>query len=210
VGVRNALRRLLAASGIAPEAIEGVFVGTTAAVNAVLEEKELLRVGLLRLAGQKPALRAGCHFPPSLRQKVLSSVQTIGGGHECFGQEISPLDRHEARRAIEALLDEGAEGIAIVGVFAPLYSEHEHAIARIARDVAGKDFPLSCSGDIGGLGFMERENATILNVALKKVIAKGFAELREAVEKLGIVSKSSWFAMMAARWIFKRRSDFQS
>jgi N-methylhydantoinase A/oxoprolinase/acetone carboxylase beta subunit len=186
IGVGCALRTIFAKKVATPEEIEGVFIGTTAAVNAILEEKNLLKVGIIRIAGQTPALRTGFQFPPSLRKKVISGVRTIGGGYECFGAPLCPFDPQEAIKAIEELLDEGAEALGVVGVFSPIYQEQEKKLADIIARICPEDFPVSLSSDIGGLGFYERENATILNSALKKVMQAGFQKMKEVAKAEGL------------------------
>jgi N-methylhydantoinase A/oxoprolinase/acetone carboxylase beta subunit len=185
-GVGLAIRTILDKKVVIPDEIEAIFIGTTAAVNAVLEEEGLLKVGLIRIAGQNPALRAGFQFPPSLRKKVISGVRTIGGGFECFGASISTFEKVEAEQAIEALLQEGAEAFAIVGVFSPLYQEQERKLEELIRSMCPKEFPISLSSDIAGLGFYERENATILNSSLKKVMHSGFQKMKEVAKGEGL------------------------
>jgi N-methylhydantoinase A/oxoprolinase/acetone carboxylase beta subunit len=154
--------------------VRAIILGTTQATNAILEGKDLYKVGILRIAGQKPdSLPSGYGWPLALKTKVIAGCETINGGFECDGREITPFNRKEANEAIRRLKNQGAEGIAIVGVFSPLNREQE----QMAAEEAG-EMPYSISSDLGGIGFIERENSTILNVALKKVMAKGFSDLK--------------------------------
>ena len=90
--------------------IKQVQVGTTHATNALLEGRDLYKVGVVRLAGHQPLLQP---------QGVL--LETVGGGFEFNGRPITPFDRQEVIRAIERLVEKGAESIAIVGSFSPLF-----------------------------------------------------------------------------------------
>ena len=61
------------------------------------------------------------------------------------------------------------DAVAVSAVFSPMSADHELAAADIARDVLGPDVILSLSHEIGSLGLLPRENATILNSALSGV-----------------------------------------
>ena len=58
--------------------------------------------------------------------------------------------------------------MAITSVFAPVSARHELAAAEIVQRELG-DVHVSLSHEIGSLGLLERENATILNAALAGV-----------------------------------------
>ena len=165
--------------------VERVLVGTTHATNALLQKEDLYRVGLIRIAGHNPMTLPPCFgWPKDLQETVFVGCVTVGGGYECNGSEITPFCRKQLRSAIDDLLKKGAESFAIVGVFSPLYPEHELAVLE---EVNGK-FPISLSHQIGGVGIIERENSTLLNAALKKPLAKGFSLLKRSLEKRGILA----------------------
>ena len=177
-----AITQLLERQGLAN--IEAVFIGTTHATNALLEEKDLLPIGLIRIAGQRPDVTAGYTWPKTLQSIVIKGQRTIAGGFECDGSEICRFDEKGARRAIDELLALGCKGLAIVGSFSMLNSSHEKLVKAIIEDVVGTKFPITCSYEISGLGFLERENATILNTSLKYVMAKGFQNIQNALKEL--------------------------
>ena len=63
-------------------------------------------------------------------------------------------------------------------VFSTVRNDDELRAATIAREVLGEDVHVSISSEIGSMGLIERENATILNAALYDVARKfteGFA-----------------------------------
>lgn len=184
-GVRKGLEVILQTAH--PSSILGIFVGTTHATNAIVEQKNLYSVGLIRIAGHYPTSLRPCYgWPKELASKVLTGYETIDGGFECDLREISPFSRKKAKEAFLKLLDQGMESLAIIGVFSPLSYVHELACLEEIRMVAGDDFPISLSHEIGGIGFIERENATLLNGALKKAIAEGFRHLDEVKTACGL------------------------
>lgn len=73
----------------------------------------------------------------------------------------------------------GVKSIAISCVFSTVRNDHEVEAAKLCREVMGEDVHVSISSEIGSMGLIERENATILNAALWKVaerFTEGFAK----------------------------------
>jgi N-methylhydantoinase A/oxoprolinase/acetone carboxylase beta subunit len=62
----------------------------------------------------------------------------------------------------------------------------EHRAAAIIAEDAGDDVPVSISSEIGSIGLLERENATVLNAAVTAVARRVAAAFREALDALGI------------------------
>src|SRR4029453_909950 len=70
-------------------------------------------------------------------------------------------------------------------VFAPLWEEHERAAEEIVRKELG-DLPISLSSQIGSLGLLERENATVLNASLIDVARGVTSAIAGALEGNGL------------------------
>jgi len=73
----------------------------------------------------------------------------------------------------------GIKSVAISSVFSPVRNDDEKKAAEICKEVMGADTHVSISSEIGSMGLIERENATILNAALYKVaetFTEGFAK----------------------------------
>jgi N-methylhydantoinase A/oxoprolinase/acetone carboxylase beta subunit len=187
VGFRQALTSLFAHGKIAKSEVTRVFVGTTHATNAILERRDLYKVGLIRIAGHHPDSLPPCYdWPQALKEEILVGSVTVGGGVECDGASITPFEKVQVKQAAEALVQKGAESLAVISVFAPIYPEQELEAEVVIRQLLGAAFPCSLSHKIGGIGFIERENSTLLNAALKKCLAKGFQQLQQELLALGI------------------------
>ena len=91
----------------------------------------------------------------------------VDGGIEFDGRDLSPLDTGAIARFLGQVAGT-ADGVAITSVFAPVSARHELAAAEIVKRELG-EVHLSLSHEIGSLGLIERENATILNGALAGV-----------------------------------------
>ncbi len=186
-GVKIILEQLLKQAAIPPNAIDSVVIGTTHATNAILEGKDLLKVGLLRLLDGKPRFpSAGFGWPHFLKQKVIGACETCEGGYECDGRASSRFNRQEIKAAIQGLLENEVEAISVVGAFSPLNGYQEQEVGILIQELAGAEFPFSLSHQIGGIGLIERENAALLNSALKKVIANGFNSMECVLKQLNI------------------------
>jgi N-methylhydantoinase A/oxoprolinase/acetone carboxylase beta subunit len=165
-GIRAALSAVLAELGDARDRVSRVMLGTTHATNAIVRRRGLGRVAVIRLGAP-----ASTEFPPlsdwpaDLRGVVLAGALLAGGGHMIDGYPISPLDIDGIRRFLDGL--EGRfDAVAVCGIFSPSFPEQELEVASIVGDHVGVDVPVSLSHEIGALGLLERENATVLNAAL--------------------------------------------
>ena len=183
IGFQKVLSDILQQTNVPTSSVEGIFLGTTHATNAILQQQDLYRVGVIRLAGHMPDSIPSCYaWPQEMKKAIYVDTETVNGGFECQGEPITPLDLKEVEAAIERLIAKGSESLAIIGTFSPLNSEQELAIKNLVKD----KIPVSLSHQIGGIGFLERENSTILNAALKKVMATGFKRLEKVLIDLKI------------------------
>ena len=159
--------------------------GTTHATNAVLERRGLRRVGVLRLGGPATrAIRPLFGWPADLREAVSAGERIVHGGIEFDGRELSPLDAEAVARFAGEVAGR-ADAIAIASVFAPVSDEHERAAEEIVRKELG-DLPISLSSQIGSLGLLERENATVLNASLIDVARGVTSAIAGALERNGL------------------------
>ncbi|MCI2264285.1 hydantoinase/oxoprolinase family protein [Sediminivirga luteola] len=189
-GVEHAIDLLLESTGCPPEAIAHAMLGTTHCTNAIVQRRGLGRVGVIRLGAPAttsvPPLEG---WPGELRAAVEGGTAMLPGGHEIDGRPITEFDPAALARACEGLRG-AVDAIAITGVFSPVVPEQERQAARIATELLG--IPVSVSAEIGAVGLLERENATILNAALRSTLdamSRGFSR---ALEARGVTAQI-WF-----------------
>ena len=177
-GIRAALDEVLV--GLDHSRISKAMLGTTHSANAIIQRRGLDRVAVLRLAAPSSlGVRPGAAWPDDIRSLVIGTAAIIEGGHEYNGTEIAPLDTEAVRRLAADAVRSGCRSVAVAGAFSPAESEHELRSRDILHAELGADFPVSLSHEIGALGLLERENATILNAALLSVatgVISGFEE----------------------------------
>ena len=165
-GIQAALSAVIHQLGDDAARIGRVMLGTTHATNAILERRALGRVGAIRLGAPATlSLNPMESWPVDLRETVCADSVILRGGHYIDGRRISDLDEEGIVEFAESLRGQ-ADAIAVTGVFSPASTEDELRAAALVREVLGRDFPVSMSHEIGSLGIVERESATILNAAL--------------------------------------------
>ncbi len=167
-GIIAAIDAVLRAPEAAPERITHVMLGTTHATNAVLERRNLRRIAVLRIGGPAThSIRPMFGWPRDLTAAISAGAAIVDGGIEFDGRDLSPLDTEAIIRFLGQVAG-AADGVAITSVFAPVSARHELAAAEIVKRELG-ELHMSLSHEIGSIGLIERENATILNGALTGV-----------------------------------------
>jgi N-methylhydantoinase A/oxoprolinase/acetone carboxylase beta subunit len=81
----------------------------------------------------------------------------------------------------------------VTSVFASVSPRHELAAEEVVRRVMGDDVSVSLSHEVGSVGLLERENATVLNAALVAVAAEVAVALEEGLRAHGL-SPATFFA----------------
>lgn len=188
-GITLVLKELLESSRVAGDEIAAVMIGTTHFTNAFVHGEGLCSVAIVRLC--LPATQAVppmADWPEPALARLRSGSYLCRGGHEFDGRPIAELDEQEIRRVAQRIRQDGLQSIAITAVHSPVDPSHERRAAEIfAQELPG--IPVSLSHEIGRIGMLERENATIVNASLRllaRSVTRGF---REAVDRVGIDSR---------------------
>jgi N-methylhydantoinase A/oxoprolinase/acetone carboxylase beta subunit len=185
-GIVAALAALQAEYTFAPQAISAVMIGTTHFINALVEARRLaptaaVRFGLPATGSLPPFV----DWPPHLVEAIAGRGYLCHGGHEFDGRHIAPLREDELRKVVDDLAAHGVRSVAISSVFSPVNSEFEARAGEfIARELP--EVAISLSHEIGRIGLLERENATIINAALRELAARIVDGLAACVADAGI------------------------
>ena len=108
-------------------------------------------------------------------------------GTNMTAELIASVDPNELRQVAASIRDRGIEAVAITSVFSPISDSHERAAAEIISSEL-PDAAISLSSEIGRLGLIERENATIVNACLSGLAIRIVRSLEEAVARLAIAA----------------------
>ncbi len=185
-GVANAIRAMLEAGGVLASQIGALMIGTTHFLNAVVEGKQLEKVGILRLCGASTrALPPMIDWPDRLRELVDGGAALVDGGVNFDGSPLAPLDASAIRMACRKWRAKGVRAVAICSVFALVDARMEtEAAAIVAEEMP--DAAISLSHRIGRTGLLARESATILNASLHRLGADTVSAFRSAFAGLGL------------------------
>jgi N-methylhydantoinase A/oxoprolinase/acetone carboxylase beta subunit len=180
-GVAAAIGAVLAQSSVSPADISAVMIGTTHFTNALVQRQDIDRVGILRLSSPAAeALPPLTGWPADLADTVKAETFLLPGGYEVDGREIAPFDEARVRAAARALRDAGIASVAISSAFASVNSTMEDRAAAVVRE----EYPgatISLSSAIGRIGFIERENAVLLNAALTSLATRVISSFERAL-----------------------------
>jgi N-methylhydantoinase A/oxoprolinase/acetone carboxylase beta subunit len=191
-GIEASIESVLALDAVDVSRITHVMLGTTHATNAVIERRGLQKVAVIRIGSPAThSVRPLFGWPEDLRAAVAVDQTIVRGGIELDGREIVPFDDEAVRRFLESLR-EPVDAVAITSVFAPVSPRHELAAEEVTRSVLG-DVDVSLSHQVGSIGLLERENATVLNAALIGVAGQVLQALQKALSAHGL-SPVTFFA----------------
>ncbi|KAF5500370.1 putative D-/L-hydantoinase subunit A [Colletotrichum siamense] len=192
-GIKTAVRTVLAAANLtnSPERIASVTIGTTHFINAVIERdvRRLQKVGVLRLS--KSFLRevpAFAEFPPDLAAVLKSYVGIVDGGLHIDGSQEAPVIEAQVVAECAKIRESGVGAVVISGVYSPIdevFGQEEKVRDIVLREVPGID--VVCSKEASAsIGFIERENAAILNGAILRYARKTVSRFRLAIKRLNL------------------------
>jgi N-methylhydantoinase A/oxoprolinase/acetone carboxylase beta subunit len=188
-GIKATLESLGQQSPFAPGDIRAVMIGTTHFINALVEARQLAPTAVLRLGlPATSSLPPMVDWPERLVRAISGRAYLAHGGHEFDGRHIAELDESELRRHAQDMAEHGIRSLAISSVFSPINSEFEQRAAEIVAEEVGPGMAVSLSHEIGRVGLLERENATIINAALRELAVGIVDGLAETLAGLGIES----------------------
>lgn len=187
-GILDSLKALGATGVLKGKKLDGVMIGTTHFINAVVQRRHLTKVGALRLGMPASAsLPPFCDWPEDLADLVRGGVWMVEGGHEYDGRLFMPLDEAAVTKAAGEMKAKGLKSVAISAIFSPLDPTHEKRAAElVAKVIPGA--VITCSSDLGRIGLLERENAGLLNAALADLSRDTIAAFEKAIRDSGIAA----------------------
>jgi N-methylhydantoinase A/oxoprolinase/acetone carboxylase beta subunit len=166
--------------------IDGVIIGTTHFINAVVQRRHLGRIAAVRIGMPAAAsLPPFCDWREDLAAWCRGEVFMLEGGHDYDGREIMPFAEGAMRAAARRIREAGIGAVGVSAIFSPLDASHEERAAQIlAEECPG--VAVTLSHRLGRIGLLERENAALLNAALGDLARVTIAGFREAIGKSGI------------------------
>ena len=190
------LKELFAQTSLAGGAIEEIRHGTTVASNAILEHKGA-RTGLITTKGFRDVLEIRTlrmprlydltwTKPPALVERYLRQV--VDERIDAQGDVQRALDPTDAERAVQALLAERVETIAVCLLHSFVNPVHELTIRDIIRRMAPR-MPVSISYEVlPEIKEYERTSTTVVNAYVMPVVATYLRAFRMGLDGAGIAA----------------------
>ncbi|KPM37576.1 hypothetical protein AK830_g8985 [Neonectria ditissima] len=190
LGINDAITAMFKSAAIKPDDVASVTIGTTHFVNAVVERDaaRLSPVAVLRLCGPFSKHTPPCvDWPDDMRELILGHYALLKGGLEVDGYLISDIDEDEIKSECAIIREKGIKSIVVIGIFSPIDTverQEERAADIVKAAIPGCD--VVCSKEVANLGFLERENAAILNASILPFARKTIRSFHEPVKRLGL------------------------
>ncbi|MGH3099194.1 MAG: hydantoinase/oxoprolinase family protein [Streptosporangiales bacterium] len=177
--------------------------GTTIATNALLEGRGK-RVGLIQTRGfgdtlsimrgfksyglaeeQVKQFRTLVKQPPAVPKSLTEEVSERV---DYRGRVVRPLDEDDARRAVTALRDAGAEVFAVSLLWSFKNDAHERRIAEIVRELVPDASVTLSSEFLPRIGEYERALTTAVNASLRPVLRSSLDSFERTLGQAGLSS----------------------
>jgi N-methylhydantoinase A len=187
------LSELFRETGLDGGAVEEVMHGTTVASNAILELRGA-RTGLITTKGFRDVLELrrlrmprlydlGWEKPPALVDRYLR--MEVAERVNARGEIVTPLDPADVERALDRLLGEGIEALAVCLLNAYANPVHEALIKAVVTRRA-PDLPLCISSEVlPEIKEYERTSTTVINAYVMPVVRRYLATLRRGLADVG-------------------------
>jgi N-methylhydantoinase A len=192
----DGLAELFSETGLAGDAMEEIRHGTTVASNAILEHKGA-RTGLITTQGFRDVLEIRTLRMPRLYDLSWTKPaplverylrQVVDERIDAHGNVQRALDPADAERAVQALLDEGVETIAVCLLHSFTNPVHELAIRDLIRRMAPA-IPVSISYEVlPEIKEYERTTTTVINAYVMPVVATYLRALRKDLDDARIAA----------------------
>lgn len=202
-GIVAAISTVLQQSGVGKNQITSVMIGTTQFTNAFVERKNLLPVGVFRIAlPATKSLRPMVDWPEEIRQNIGDASYLLRGGYHYDGRANVPFDEKGVMEAVRDMKRRGLKTAAVTAMFSPVNDDLEIRTEEIIRNEI-PDAKVTLSSRIGRIGLLERENTAIMNACLAEMATRVVQSFSKALKDLNIqapffISQNDGTLMQAA------------
>ncbi|KAI5303091.1 hypothetical protein KEM56_000041 [Ascosphaera pollenicola] len=189
-GIETAVRSVLEQSKVSREEISCLIIGTTHFINAIVEHdvRRLSKVAIIRLSKSfTREVPPFSDFPPVLREIMNGHYGYVDGGLNIDGSAEASINEDKVIEQCRVIKKKGLTAIVISGVFSPIddrFQQEQRVRAIMQRELPQVD--IVCSSDVSQIGFLERENASILNASILNFARRTINGFKAAMEKLGL------------------------
>ncbi|KAF4991690.1 hypothetical protein FGRMN_7663 [Fusarium graminum] len=187
-GIKAAVQSVLDGCNVDRRHIASLSIGTTHFINAIIErdQRHLSKVAIIRLSKSfTREVPPFSDFPIELKDIMCGYCTQVDGGLQIDGGMEAPVVESQVIEACAQIRQRGIEAIVVCGVFSPL--DHHFHQEETVRKIINRELPkasVTCSSEISNLGFLERENASILNASIHRFAQRTIREFKSAMKSL--------------------------
>ena len=174
---------------------ERFVLGNTIVTNAI-DEMKLADVGLITTHGFKDTLRIARsgrdidrdphHLRPYPHPVDRRNIREVIERVDAYGAIVVPLDEQQAIGEIDALAEAGVEAIAVCLLWSFRDPTHERRLAELVHE-RHPHIPVSLSSELTPVyREYERMVTTVLDAAVKPIVAGHFEELERRLRESGL------------------------
>ena len=188
--INNGVKEL----GIGPDSVSEVSHGFTVATNAIIENKGA-KTALISTEGFRDVLELRRNRVPRLydlyyeKPPALVKPQLRMEVRERLnfqGEVLRPLDNADVDKAVDRILKEEVEAVAVCLLHSYANPDHEQQIGQVIRQRA-PDVILTLSSDLlPEMKEYERTSTTVINCFVRPVVERYLGRLIEGLQRMGI------------------------
>ncbi|MFZ4808620.1 MAG: hydantoinase/oxoprolinase family protein [Hyphomicrobiaceae bacterium] len=193
----DGLAEVFREQSLAGSDVEEIRHGTTVASNAILEKKGA-RVGLITSKGFRDVLEIRTLRMPRMYDLAWTKPeplverylrQVVDERIDATGQVERALSPADAERAVDALLAEGVEAVAVCLLNSFTNPVHELMLRDVLRRKA-PGLPLSISYEVlPEIKEYERTSTTVINAYVMPIVATYLKALRQSLDAAGVPAR---------------------
>ena len=194
IAITAGITRLLADAQTPIDALHSVVHGTTLVANTVIERKGA-RVGLITTAGFRDAIEMGKEIRYDLYDLFLERPEALAPRHlrrevservDANGAVLLPFDAQGFRAAVDALVADGAEAIAVSFVHAYRNPAHEQA-AKAILQAEFPQLPVTLSAEVAPeIREFERTSTAVCNAYVQPLVDRYLERLQAELKQMGL------------------------
>ncbi|EEP81166.1 predicted protein [Uncinocarpus reesii 1704] len=189
-GIEAAVRSVLEESKAPRDQIACLTIGTTHFINAIVEHdaRRLSRVAIIRLSRSfTREVPPFSDFPTVLKSIMNGYYCYVDGGLHIDGSQEAPINEDQVVKECKIIKEKGLDAVVISGVFSPI-DDHFHQEDEVRRIVRRElpDVDIVCSSEVSQIGYLERENASILNASILKFARRTIRGFKDAMKRLDL------------------------
>src|SRR5580704_9821890 len=190
----DGLAELIRERGLDEAEIVELLHGTTVASNAILELKGA-RTGLITTKGFRDVLEIRTLRMPRLYDLSWTKPPPLVERHlrvevderiDAKGEVERPLAEADVARAVEKLVDEGVEAIAVCLIHSYLNPAHEQLVKKVAAQLAPSLTLCISSEVLPEIKEYERTSTTVINAYVRPIVENDLSALGAELPRIGV------------------------